>query len=226
MIRVFLGYDSRESIAYYVASHSILSRCTEPVSIAPVALDQLTSVFHRQRDPKQATDFSFSRFLVPYLCGYEGWAIFMDCDVLMLDDVSKLWAMRSEAHAVMVVQHDHQPRETTKFLGQPQTSYPRKNWSSVMLMNCARCDALTPTFVNTASGLELHRFHWLTDDAQIGALPPRWNHLVDYDPPLPPDQVSLLHFTEGGPWFSEYSQCGYADLWRAEKQRLLSSEQP
>ncbi|OAI57089.1 glycosyltransferase [Verrucomicrobiaceae bacterium SCGC AG-212-N21] len=222
MIRVFLGYDPREPAAYHVASHSILERSSQPVAIAPLALHQLGSVFKRQRDAKQATDFSFSRFLVPHLCGYEGWAIFMDCDILMLDDIAKLWALRDDRYAVQVVQHDHRPRESTKFLGQVQTSYPKKNWSSVMLMNGARCTALTPEYVNTASGLDLHRFNWLSSEDLVGALPHRWNHLVDYDPTLPLHEVSNLHFTIGGPWFPEYVNCSYAENWRAELEHMMS----
>jgi hypothetical protein len=221
MIRVFLGYDPREPQAYHVAAHSLLRRCTLPLSIAPLALSQLGGVLLRERDPRQSTDFAFSRFLVPWLCDYQGWAVFMDCDVLALDDLSRLWALRDEACAVQVVQHDHRPPESVKFLGQQQTSYPKKNWSSVMLMNCARCTALTPEYVSTASGLDLHRFHWLESEALVGSLPARWNHLVDYDPPLPAEQLSLLHYTSGGPWFPEYAQCGYADLWLQELAHLL-----
>jgi lipopolysaccharide biosynthesis glycosyltransferase len=222
MIRVFLGYDTRETVAWHVAAHSIMCRATEPVSIAPVSLALLGDVFARERDGKQSTDFSFTRFLSPHLCAYEGWALFMDCDVLVLDDIARLWALRDDRFAVQVVKHDHRPRETTKFRGQKQTSYPRKNWSSVMLMNCARCAALTPAYVNTASGLELHRFNWLENDDLIGELPHRWNHLVDYDPPLQESGISLLHYTSGGPWFADYANCGYADAWRAERERMTA----
>ena len=123
----------------------------------------------------------------------------------------------------MVVKHDHWPRESTEFLGQVQTSYEKKNWSSVMLLNAARCAALTADYVNAASGLELHRFRWLDSEDLIGGLPPRWNHLVDYDSPAPADALSNLHFTSGGPWFEAYRDCGYADLWCAERDRMLHS---
>jgi lipopolysaccharide biosynthesis glycosyltransferase len=216
MIPIFIGYDVQEPISFQVAAHSLLSRSSEPIAIHPLALSQLGSIFNRPREAKQATDFSFSRFLVPYLCQFQGWAIFMDCDVLCLDDIAKLWSLRDERYAVMVVKHDHVPKETTKFLGHAQTSYPMKNWSSVMLINNARCQMLTPDYVNTASGLELHRFRWLDGEQWIGELPARWNHLVDYDSELPPDELSLLHYTSGGPWFTDYSNCGYADLWRAD----------
>lgn len=216
MIRVFVGYDSRETVAWHVTAHTISSRSSEPVSIAPVSLQQLQSVFNRQQDARQSTEFSFSRFLVPWMCDFQGWALFVDCDVLVLDDIARLWALRDEAFAVQVVKHDHRPRETTKFLGQPQSTYPKKNWSSVMLMNCARCTALTPEYVNQASGLDLHRFNWLEGEHLIGEIPHRWNHLVDYDPPLPESELSCLHFTSGGPWFPDYAECGYADAWRRE----------
>jgi hypothetical protein len=221
MIRVFIGYDSRETVAYGVLAHSINRRASEPVAIAPVMLGQLEHVFKRERNPLQSTEFSFSRFLVPYLCGYEGWAVFMDCDMLVMDDIANLWKLRDDRFAVQVVKHEHVPKEEVKFLGAVQTKYQKKNWSSVMLMNCARCTALSPEYVNRASGLELHQFKWLGDDALIGELPNRWNHLVDYDPPR--KGVSLAHFTIGGPWFDEYKGCEYSHEWEAEKDLMLSS---
>ncbi len=222
-IRVFIGYDPREAVAFAVLSHSIHARASRPVAIAPVMLSQLGGVYRRPRDPLQSTDFSFSRFLVPYLCGYEGWALFTDCDMLVLDDVARLWDLRDERYAVQVVQHVHVPKEEVKFLGAVQTRYAKKNWSSVMLMNCAKCTALTPEYVNAASGLELHQFKWLGDDARIGALPRRWNHLVGYDAPDP--HASLVHYTIGGPYFEAYRECEYAGEWFAEREAMLAAEQ-
>jgi lipopolysaccharide biosynthesis glycosyltransferase len=224
LVRVFIGYDPREAEAFHVLSHSIQSRASVPVVVTKLALAELGDLMWRERHELQSTDFSFSRFLVPHLCVFEGWAVFMDCDMLVLDDIADLWALRDEGFAVQVVQHDHRPEESTKFLDQAQTTYEKKNWSSVMLMNCARCNALTPDYVNTASGLDLHRFRWLGDDALIGELPHRWNHLVDYDPPLPGEEISNLHFTNGGPWFDESANCGYAELWRKERDRMLFAE--
>ena len=161
MIRIFVGYDEEEAVAYHVLTHSILRHASRPVSIAPVARSQLRHVFRRERGELESTDFSISRFLVPHLCDYQGWALFMDCDMLMTGDVAELWDLRDEACALMCVQHDYQPSSEVKFLGRPQTRYPRKNWSSVMLFNNARCRALTPERVETASGLHLHRLEWL-----------------------------------------------------------------
>ena len=217
MIPVFIGYDPREAVACSVLAHSIHTRASEPVSIAPLMLSQLKGVLTRERHPLQSTDFSFSRFLTPYLSGHAdgGWSLFMDCDMLMLEDIASLWALRDEHYAVMVVKHDHVPRETTKFLGEPQTKYEKKNWSSVMLFNNARCKALTPEYVNSATGLELHQFKWLNDDALIGALPERWNHLVGYNAPRA--DAALVHYTLGGPYFPDYANCEYAGAWRREQ---------
>ena len=223
MIRVFIGYDSRETVAYGVLAHSIHRRASVPVSIAPVMLGQLAAVFHRDTNALQSTQFSFSRFLVPYLCGYEGWAVFMDCDMLMRDDIAKLWALRDERHAVQVVKHVHVPKEDVKFLGAVQTKYEKKNWSSVMLMNCDRCRALTPEYVNAASGLQLHQFKWLEGDDLIGEIPSRWNHLVGYDAARA--DAALVHYTSGGPYFDEYAGCEYAQEWREELQHMLKVEQ-
>ena len=223
MIRVFIGYDPREASAFSVLAHSIHARASVPVSVTPLMLSQLAGVFTRARNALQSTDFAFTRFLTPHLSGYEGWSLFTDCDMLVLDDVAALWALRDERYAVQVVKHDHRPREAVKFLGQPQTAYPKKNWSSVMLFNNARCRTLTPEYVNTATGLQLHQFKWLPDDTLIGALPGRWNHLVGYDPPS--RDVSLVHYTLGGPYFEEYRDCEYADEWRRERDRMLKCEQ-
>lgn len=219
MIKVYIGYDHREEVACSVLAHSIQANASQPVSIALLKLEQLKGILTRERHPLQSTDFSFSRFLTPFLSGYEGWSIFMDCDMLMLEDVAKLWQLRDDRYAVMVVKHNHVPKETVKFHGEPQTKYEKKNWSSVMLFNNAKCRALTPEYVNKASGLELHQFKWLGNDDLIGALPERWNHLVGYNPPR--KDAALVHFTQGGPYFAEYRNCEYAKEWFDAREAML-----
>jgi lipopolysaccharide biosynthesis glycosyltransferase len=225
MIRYFIGYDEREAGASSVLAYSIQKRASEPVAIANLMLSQLEAakLYWREANALASTDFSFSRFLVPYLCDFQGWAIFSDNDMLMLDDVARLWALRDERYAVQVVKHNHVPKEETKFLGKTQTKYEKKNWSSVMLMNCAKCTKLTPEYVNTASGLELHQFKWLAGDELIGELPSAWNHLVGYDAPR--RDASLVHFTIGGPYFAEYEKCEYAAEWFAERERMNKVQQ-
>jgi lipopolysaccharide biosynthesis glycosyltransferase len=213
MLRVFIGYDQLEAISYHVASHSIMSRSTVPVSISSIQTKQLP--YLRERDPKQTNDFSFSRFFVPWMCDYQGWALFVDCDVLVRDDITKLFGMADDRYSVMCVKHDYQSRFKVKALGK-QTNYPRKNWSSVMLMNCAKCTALTPDYINSATGLELHRFKWL-DDSEIGELPVEWNHLVsEYDSN---PEAKLVHYTIGGPWYPEYKGCEFSGEWFDELLR-------
>ena len=225
MIRVFIGFDSVETVAYHVLAHSIHARSSEPVSITPLMLSQLEGKMTRERHDLQSTEFSFSRFLVPYLCDYQGWAMFMDCDMLVLDDMAELWKLRDDKYAVQVVKHDHVPKETIKFLGQTQSKYEKKNWSSVMLFNNAKCRTLTEDFVNTATGLELHRFQWLDNEDLIGEIPHRWNHLVGYDEKVPTDQVSNLHYTIGGPYFDDYKDTDYADEWFKARDAMLRVDQ-
>jgi hypothetical protein len=223
MINVFIGYDPREAVAYSVLAYSIQARASQPVSITPLMLAQLKGILTRERHPLQSTDFSFSRFLTPYLSGYEGWSVYADCDMLMLDDIVSLWKLRDERYAVMVVKHNHVPKETVKHLDEPQTKYEKKNWSSLILFNNARCRALTPDYVNKASGLDLHQFKWLGNDDLIGALPDHWNHLVGYNPPR--KDAALVHFTLGGPYFDEYRECEYAKEWFAERDAMLRAAQ-
>ena len=222
MIPIFIGYDPREAVAFSVLSYSICARASAPVSIAPLMLSQLKGILTRERHPLQSTDFSFSRFLAPLLCDFRGWALFTDCDMLVLDDVASLWALRDDRYAVMVVKHHHVPRETVKFLGEPQSKYEKKNWSSVMLFNNERCAALTKDYVNSASGLELHQFKWLGNDDLIGTLPDRWNHLVGYNAPR--RDAALVHYTLGGPYFEQYRNCEYAEEWHQERERMLRTE--
>ena len=211
MINVFIGYDEKEKVAYNVLSYSILKNSTRPVAITPIYLPNIRDDFVRERLPKQSTDFAFSRFIIPHLMNYQGWALFMDCDMLMFEDVAELWRMRDDSKAIQVCKHDYTPKEKTKFLGQTQTVYPKKNWSSFMLMNCKKCSSLTPDYVNRASGLELHQFKWLESEELIGDLPLEWNWLVgEYEYK---EDVKNVHYTKGGPWFEEYARCDYSQDW-------------
>jgi hypothetical protein len=211
MINIFIGYDSKEKIAYHVLSESILKNSTKPVSITPIYLPNIKDDFLRERNSLSSTEFSFSRFIIPHLMNYQGWALFMDCDMLMKADVEELWRLRDDKYAVQVSKHDYVPRTETKFLGNIQTAYPKKNWSSFMLMNCKKCTRLTPDYVNKASGLELHQFKWLENEELIGSLPLEWNWLVGEYPYK--EEVKNIHYTEGGPYFENYSDCDYSSDW-------------
>ena len=215
MLNIYVGYDPRESAAFYTLQHSIVRRSSVPVSIAPLVQGQLKHLYRRSRGPTESTEFSMTRFLVPALAGYRGWSIFMDCDMLCRTDIAGLAAEieRQPDKAVLVCKHDYIPRTERKFLDQVQTKYARKNWSSLMLFNNERCRSLSADYVNSASGLELHRFAWM-DDSAIGGLPLEWNWLVgeyEYNP-----QARIVHFTIGGPYFKAYASCDYAAEWFAE----------
>ena len=221
MLNIFIGYDSKESVAYHTLAHSILRRSSVPVCIAPLMQSQLKGVYTRARGPTESTEFSLTRFLVPALSGYRGWSVFMDCDMLCRTDIAELMDCieKQKDKAVLVCKHDYTPGPGRKFLNQVQTVYPRKNWSSVMLFNNARCAALSADYVNTAAGLDLQRFVWL-EDSLIGDLPLEWNWLVGeykYNP-----AAKIAHFTIGGPYFDEYRNCDYAGEWFAELEAMRS----
>lgn len=224
-IPIFIGYDPRERAATNVLIDSLYQHSDRPLAITPLVTPQLEAqgLYQRERDPKQSTAFSFTRFLVPHLMGYEGWAIFMDCDMLARGSISELWDLRDEKYAVQCVQHEHIPQETSKFLGEVQSPYPKKNWSSLMLLNCSRCHALTVEYVNNATGLELHRFQWLKGDHEIGAIPDHWNHLVAVQEPSHATQARLLHWTLGGPWFKAQRTMGegLAAEWYAARDEAF-----
>jgi hypothetical protein len=219
VLSVYIGYDPRESVAFYTLAHSIVRRSSVPISIAPLAQSQLKGIYRRSRGPTESTEFSLTRFLVPHLSGFSGWSIFMDCDMLCRVDIAHLASEieRQGDKAVLVCKHDYVPRTARKFLDQVQTKYPRKNWSSLMLFNNERCRALSADYVNSASGLELHRFAW-TEDRLIGELPLEWNWLVGEYPAKV--DAKIVHFTLGGPYFPEYRNCDYAGEWFAEFESM------
>ena len=224
MLQVHIGYDPRESVAFYTLARSIFARSSMPLSIAPLMRRHLGHLYTRARGPTEATEFSLTRFLVPALSDYRGWSIYMDCDMLCRADIAGLAALieRQADKAVLVCHHDYVPKTERKFLNQVQTKYPRKNWSSLMVFNNERCRALTPEYVNSASGLDLHRFAWV-EDRLIGALPLEWNWLVG-EYPYSPD-AKIAHFTRGGPYFDEYRNCDYAGEWFAEFESMRSRDE-
>lgn len=221
-LRVFIGWDPREPIAFAVLAHSILMHATRPVAITALRRDALRHCYTRPRGPTEATEFSLTRFLVPYLSGFTGWSLYLDCDMLCQADIGDLllYPLATPDKAVYVCQHDYVPRGLTKFDGHEQTRYPRKNWSSVMLFDNARCAALTPDFVHHATGLALHRFLWIAD-SHIGTLPLTWNYLVGEDGQTP-DPPHLIHFTNGGPWFPADAVSEYREAWWAVYHDLMA----
>ena len=222
-IPIYIGWDDKETVAYHTLAHSIIRRSSVPVSIIPLNRRNLHGDFWRPRGEHDSTDFSNSRFIVPYLQRYEGWAIFMDCDMLCLGDITELWAQRDDAYSVMVKKHHHIPKEDTKFLGQEQSKYSRKNWSSLMLFNCSRCQPLTRHIVNTMTpGLWFHQLRW-TPDNEIGEIREGWNHLVGYDTPNP--SADLPHFTSGGPWHG-YTDVEFAQEWIDEYHHMIEGNNP
>ena len=234
-MKIFIGYDSREDIAYQVAKYSIEKNCKYPeqLEIVPLKLRDLIKEGHYTRDvdPLASTEFTFSRFLLPHLTDYDGWALFIDCDFLYMTDIRKLFQLRDDRYAVMCAQHDYTPKEGTKMDGQKQHNYPRKNWSSMVMWNCAHPSnkKITKELVNDpqTTGQYLHRFSWLDDD-EIGVLSHEWNWLVGwYNQDAGDGRPKALHYTEGGPWFKATERCEYAVDWLlAEKayKRKLNKE--
>lgn len=225
MLRIAIGYDERESVAFYTLYHSLMARSSIPLDIIPLNRANIEEAFKRERGHYDSTDFAISRFMVPFLSGYKGWTLFMDCDMLCRVDIAEIANYINLANwykAVLVCKHDYTPVDEVKFLNAVQTKYRRKNWSSLILFNNERCKKLTPEYVTNAPGLELHQFGWLPDD-QIGDLPVEWNWLVgEYK--FNPD-AKVVHFTRGGPYFKEYKGCDYADEWFREYEQMTRCEQ-
>lgn len=218
MIRLFTGFDRRESIGHAVFCHSVLKRASQPVSIIPVGENV------SKTDGTNA--FTLSRFKIPELCSYSGWAIWMDgSDMLCMADLAELWEMRDESKAIQVVQHNYKPTQRLKYLGTDMQAenkpYPRKNWSSVMLINASHKANLGMT-LDGLGGEYYHRFGWLKDE-EIGELPKEWNYLVSEPNQCSEIQAKIAHATNGGWWLPHYSNEAFGTLWRAELHDMLGT---
>jgi lipopolysaccharide biosynthesis glycosyltransferase len=216
MIILFVGFDQNEAIAYYIFTQSVLENSTLPVNFVPLSLKALNKYQEKHHDG--SNQFIYSRFLVPYLNNYSGWAIFADGDMICNANIAELWNLRDEKKALQVVKHNYKTKQTLKYLGNKNEDYPRKNWSSLILWNCGHPanKMLTPEFIQEQSGAFLHRFLWLDDD-QIGELPVEWNWLAIEYPDNP--RAKIIHYTLGTPCFKDYSQSSMADLWHAVYKR-------
>ena len=228
-LKIYIGWDSREDIAYQIARYSIEKHASVPVEIIPLKQKLLRKdkLYTRPVDTMASTEFTFTRFLIPELTNFEGWALFIDCDFVALDDVKLLFDQVDDKYAVMCAQHDYTPKETVKMDGQVQHMYPRKNWSSMMLINCAHPSnkLLNKELVNDVNigGAYLHRFSWLNDN-EIGEISHEWNWLVGWYQEPKDGSPKFLHYTEGGPWFEQYKNCEYNYEWYIIQSEYLQQK--
>lgn len=217
-INIVVGFDQRESVAYHTFTQSIIEKATLPISFTPLAINNLKG--YKETHADKSNDFVYSRFLTPYLFGFKGWAIYADGDMICQADIKELWDLRDESKALLVVKHDYQTKANQKYLGNINENYPRKNWSSLIIWNCAhpKHRVLTPDFIANQTGKFLHRFSWL-NDAEIGELPPEWNWLaIEYSENK---EAKLIHYTLGTPCFKDYQKTGMSDIWHSAQKRIL-----
>jgi len=226
-INFFIGYDPKEDIAYRICKYSLLKRASTTVKVFSLKLDELIAkkLYTRTVDPLASTQFTYSRFLVPKLMNYTGWAVFCDCDFIFLDDVNNLIKNLDNSKALYCVQHDYTPKEKHKMDGQKQTIYPRKNWSSFILFNCSHPSTknLTVETVNSENGAYLHQFKWCKNE-EIGKLDERWNWLEGWTSNHNNNKPFAVHYTRGGPWFSEWQDVEYAKEWINERDEYLDKK--
>jgi hypothetical protein len=216
-IQLFAGFDEREEVGYHAFCSSVIEHATVPVSITPLSL-QTVSRFYGAGHRDGTNGFIYLRFLIPFLMNYQGWAIFMDgADMVMQGDIKELADLYDPFKAVQVVKHDYKTKHPRKYVGTQMEAangdWPKKNWSSVMLINCAHFAwrGMTPETVAGMPGSHLHRFTFIHEEERIGALPVEWNWLADEYGPNP--DAKLLHWTAGIPGFPHYATAPEADKW-------------
>jgi lipopolysaccharide biosynthesis glycosyltransferase len=217
-ITIVVGFDQRESVAYHTFTQSIIEKSSQSISFIPLAINTLSG--YKETHTDKSNDFIYSRFLTPHLNNFQGWAIFADGDMICQADIKELWDLRDESKALLVVKHDYQTKAYLKYLGNINENYPRKNWSSVILWNCAhpKHKVLTPDFIANQTGKYLHRFSWL-DDSDIGELPLEWNWLATEYPEN--KKAKLIHYTLGTPCFKDYRDTEMSEIWHQTQQRII-----
>ena len=219
LIRLVVGFDQREAVAYHVFVQSVIEKSSKPISFFPLSSNAIS--FYNEIHTDRSNAFTYSRFLTPCLMSFEGWAIYLDGDMVCQEDISLLWSLRDSSKAVKVVKHDYKTKSNNKYLNNINIDYPKKNWSSVIIWNCGhpKNRLLTPELISASDGKFLHRFMWL-DEEDIGEIPVEWNWLaIEY--PSNPD-AKLIHYTLGTPCFSEYSHTEMSDIWHSAFESTLS----
>jgi len=216
-VKIYIGFDQREAVAYHTFVQSLIENASIPLDITPLAVRNLKGYEEKHED--KSNDFVYSRFLTPFLNDFKGWAIFADGDMICQADIKELLDLRDDSKALQVVKHDYKTKACQKYLGNINQDYPRKNWSSVILWNCAhpKHKILTPDFIANQPGKYLHRFSWLEDN-EIGELPKEWNWLATEYPNN--EQANIIHYTLGTPCFKDYRNTEMSDIWLKKHNRL------
>lgn len=216
-VKIYIGFDQREAVVYHTFVQSLIENASIPLDITPLAVRNLKGYEEKHED--KSNDFVYSRFLTPFLNDFKGWAIFADGDMICQADIKELLDLRDDSKALQVVKHDYKTKAYQKYLGNINQDYPRKNWSSVILWNCAhpKHKILTPDFIANQPGKYLHRFSWL-EDSEIGELPKEWNWLATEYPNN--EQANIIHYTLGTPCFKDYRNTEMSDIWLKKHDRL------
>jgi lipopolysaccharide biosynthesis glycosyltransferase len=216
-VKIYIGFDQREAVAYHTFVQSLIENASIPLDITPLAVRNLKGYEEKHED--KSNDFVYSRFLTPFLNDFKGWAIFADGDMICQVDIKELLDLQDDSKALQVVKHDYKTKAYQKYLGNINQDYPRKNWSSVILWNCAhpKHKILTPDFIANQPGKYLHRFSWL-EDSEIGELPKEWNWLATEYPNN--EQANIIHYTLGTPCFKDYRNTEMSDIWLKKHDRL------
>ena len=218
IVDIVVGFDQREAIAYHTFTQSVIENSTIPVRFLPLSINSLSDYNEKHKDG--SNDFIYSRFLVPHLMNFKGWAIYADGDMVCLEDIKKLWDLRDKNYAVQVAKHNYKTKIEEKYWGNKNESYPRKNWSSLILWNCEHeaHKILSPDFIEKQSGAFLHRFSWIKDK-EIGELEKEWNWLaLEYEEKK---DINLIHYTIGTPCFKEYSDKSLSSFWKKSFTNML-----
>ena len=218
IVDIVVGFDQRESVAYHTFTQSVIENSTIPVRFLPLSMSSLSNYKEVHKDG--SNEFIYSRFLVPYMMNFKGWAIYADGDMVCLEDIKKLWNLRDNKYAVQVVKHDYKTKITEKYWGNKNEDYPRKNWSSLILWNCEHKShkVLTPDFIENQSGAFLHRFSWIKDE-EIGSIDKEWNWLaMEYEEK---ESIKLIHYTIGTPCFKEYEKTSLSSYWKKSFSNML-----
>ena len=219
VIDLVIGFDQKEAVAYHTFVQSIIEKASIPVRFMPLSMKSLSNYSEEHTDG--SNDFIYTRFLVPYLMNFKGWAIYADGDMVCLDDIKNLWDLRDEKYAVQVVKHNYKTKIKRKYWGNKNEDYPRKNWSSLILWNCNHSShkVLTPKFIKSQTGAYLHRFSWI-NDSEIGEIEMEWNWLaMEYEEKK---DIKLIHYTIGTPCFKEYENTSLSQYWKQIFMKALN----
>jgi lipopolysaccharide biosynthesis glycosyltransferase len=217
-IRVFVGADESQLVPAAVLEYTIRKHTAGRVEFT--TMRDLPVPMPKDPAKRPRTGFSFYRFMLPKLAGYQGRALYLDCDMQVFANLSELWAIPFDGQTVLCT---YQPEPPERWKG--NKSFKPGRHLAVMMLDCSRLDWDVHEIVR---GLDEDRYGYtelmsdlaIVPEEQIEErIPVEWNSLEHYEA----GTTKLVHYTQvpTQPWKNDESPL--RELWLGAFREALAA---